>query len=45
MERKIEYHDDDLIELGSVVAETQGAVQGAPDFIGLPQNQSGIADD
>jgi len=37
--------DDDVIELGSVVDETKGAVRGGPDFIGLPINQTGILDD
>jgi hypothetical protein len=37
--------DDDVIELGSVVDETKGAVRGGPDFIGLPINQNGILDD
>ncbi|WIW89566.1 benenodin family lasso peptide [Sphingobium sp. V4] len=44
MERENEQRDE-LIDLGSVVEETKGAVRGGPDFIGLPLNQTGIMDD
>lgn len=38
--------DDELVtDLGAVVTETKGAIEGDLDFVGLPQNRTGIADD
>jgi len=45
MHRKHCEADQDLIDLGSVSVETQGAVNGQPDMHGQPQNLTGIADD
>ena len=40
-----ERRDEDGIDLGSVVAQTKGAVSGSLDAITLPKNRQGIADD
>ena len=45
MHRNDEHHDDELIDLGSVIAETKGANQGQSDAEGQPRSLiGGISD-